>query len=243
MKWPRRKPSEAGKRRFKLPKLALPRLGKGGASTARSIDWKLDFDLDRNPTLARFRGLSRGGKVAVVGVVVLLAWVALEQWSWSWARSWAGECERIERALADSRELAAGADPVAVTGAELYGPVDPPSGESEGAEAMAQAVVDIVKRHGTAHFTYDAQRASTRLSGAATLGGAQRLSKVSGEVQFEATPAEAAKIVAELEASSAVESISALRIQKRENEGKVVVRLTVEAWVYPAPKVAGRTGA
>jgi len=226
----------------KLPKLRMPSLPRRGARAAKPMQWKIDFDLDRNPTLARFRSLSRGGKIAVAATAVLLAWVALEQWSWSWARDWAGECERIEAALSDSRQLASGADAVAVTGAELYGPVDPPSGESEGAEAMAQAVVDVVKRHGTTNFTYDAQRASSRLSGGATVGGSQRLSKVSGEVQFEATPAETAKIISDLESNPAIEAVSALRIQKRENEGKVIVRLTVEAWVYAAPRAAGRAG-
>ena len=227
---------------MKFPKPRLPKFASKGPRTATPMQWKIDFDLDRNPTLARFRSLPRGGKIGVVAVTLLLAWVALEQWSWSWARTWADECERIELALADSRQLAAGADAVAVTGAELYGPVEPPNGESEGAELMAQAVVDVVKRHGTTNFTYDAQRASSRLAGGATVGGSQRLSKVSGEVQFEATPAETAKIVADLESNPAIEAVSALRIQKRENEGKVVVRLTVEAWVYAAPKAAGRAG-
>lgn len=227
---------------MKSPQLRWPKFTRKAARTAPPMQWKIDFDLDRNPTLARFRSLSRGGKIAVAAVAVLLSWVALEQWSWSWARAWADECERIEQALADSRQLAAGADAVAVTGAELYGPVEPPTGESEGAEAMAQAVVEVVKRHGTTNFTYDAQRASSRLAGGATVGGSQRLSKVSGEVQFEATPAETAKIVADLEANPAIEAVSALRIQKRENEGKVVVRLTVESWVYAAARTPGRTG-
>lgn len=227
-------------RRLKLPKLRVPRLGKPGATG--SMQWKIDLDLDRNPTLARFRTLSRGGKIGVIAATVLMAWVALEQWSWSWARDWSAECDRIEQALSDSRQLASGADAAAVSGAELFGPVDPPSSESEGAEAMAQAVVDVVKRHATTSFTYDAQRASTRLAGGASLGGAQRLSKVSGEVQFEASPAEAARIVSDLESNPAIEAVSALRMQKRENEGKVVVRLTVESWVYAAPKSAGRSG-
>lgn len=241
MKWPRKTAGSSAKR-MKMPKLRLPTFAKAGARGAGSMQWKLDFDLDRNPTLARFRSLPRGGKIGVIAVTVLLAWVALEQWSWSWARDWASECERIEQALSDSRQLASGADAMAVTGAELYGPVDPPGSESEGAEALAQAVVEVVKRHGTNSFTYDAQRASSRLAGAATVGGSQRLSKISGEVQFEATPAETAKIIADLESSPAIEAVSGLRIQKRENEGKVVVRLTVESWVYAAQKSPGRAG-
>lgn len=236
------KRSESLRKRLKFPSLRLLTAGKTVAPATSSMRWRIDFDLDRNPTLARFRSLPPAGKIGVAALAVLLAWMALEQWSWSWARAWADECDRIETALSDSRQLASGADASAVTGAELYGPVDPPSGESEGAEAMAKAVVAVVKRHGTTNFTYDAQRASTRLAGGASLGGAQRLSKVSGEVQFEATPAETAKIIAELESDPAIEAVSGLRIQKRENEGKVVVRLTVESWVYAAPRTPGRVG-
>jgi hypothetical protein len=205
--------------------------------------WKLDLDLDRHPTLARWRTLSRGGQVAVAAVVVLLAWLALEQWSWSWARAWTSEAERIELALSDSRALASAADPVAVKGAELFGPVEPPVGESEGAEAMAKAVVEVVKRHAHSNFSYDAQRASSSLPGAPVMigGSGQRLSKVTGEVQFEASPEEAARIIEALEASPAIEAISSMRLQRRDGERKVMVRLTVEAWVYAARR-GGRMG-
>jgi hypothetical protein len=114
-------------------------------------------------------------------------------------------------------------------------------GESEGAEQMAQAVVEVVKKHSTNNFSYDAQRASARLAGGTATAGGQRLSKVSGEVQFEATPEEAAKIIADLEASPAIEGISSLGFQRRDGERKLVVRLTVEAWVFAA-RSSGRMG-
>ena len=62
-----------------------------------------------------------------------------------------------------------------------------------------------------------------------------------GEVQFEATPEETAKIIADLEASPAIEGISSLGFQRREGERKLVVRLTVEAWVFAA-RSNGRMG-
>jgi len=206
------------------------------------INWKLDLDLQRHPAVARFRSMSLGGRLGVIAVVVLLGWVALEQWSWSWARSWSEQADRIQQALSDSRALANEADPQATAGAELFGPVEPPVGESEGAEKMAQAVVEVVKKHSTNNFSYDAQRASSRLAGGAAMSGGQRLSKVSGEVQFEATPEEAAKIIADLEASPAIEGISSLGFQRRDGERKLVVRLTVEAWVFAARSSTGRMG-
>ena len=224
--------------KWRLPSLKRPKRAKAAPAADR---WRIDFDLDRNPTLARIRALPKSGQWAVAAVAVLMVWLALEQWSWSWARSWAEQADRIERALADSSELASSVDPLAGTGAELFGPVDPPGSESEGAEAMARAVVDVVKKHSVSQFSYDAQRASTRLGGAQTAFGSQRLSRVQGELQFEATPAETAKIIAELESSPAIEAVSAVRMQRRENDNRVGVRMTVEAWVFAARSGAGRT--
>lgn len=229
--------------KWRLPRLRLPKLRRARtrAPVINRDRWRLDFDLDRNPTLARFRALPPAGKVAVAAVALLLTWLALEQWSWSWARSWGEESERIERALSDSSALASGNDPTATAGAELFGPVDPPAGEAEGAEALARAVVEVVKKHPVGQFTFDAQRASSRLSGGASLGS-QKLSKVTGEVQFEASPAETARIISELESSPGIESVSALRMQRRDNDGKVMVRLTVEAWVFASRSGGGRAG-
>jgi hypothetical protein len=204
----------------------------------RSIDWKID--LQNNPTVLKVRNLPPAKRAAVIGAAVLVAWMALEQWSWSWAREWSAQADRIQKALSESRELAGSDDPMARTGAELYGPIDPPSSENDGAQAMAEAVNAVVKRHSTSGFSYDAQRASTRLPGAVNIGGAaDRVSRVMGEVRFEATPAEAAKIISELESNSAIEAISALRIEKMENDTRVSVRLTVEAWVF-GTRSAGR---
>ena len=47
--------------------------------------------------------------------------------------------------------------------------------------------------------------------------------------------------IAELEASQAIESVSALRM-RRDNEGKVSVQLVVEAWVFASRSGGGRTG-
>jgi hypothetical protein len=202
----------------------------------------MEFDLDRHPTLARWRALPRTGQVGVAAVVVLLGWLALEQWSWSWARSWSAEADRIEQALSDARRLADAPDPSVSLGVELYGPIDPPGGESEGAEAMAKAVVEVVKRHTVSNFSYDAQRASSSLPGAPVMVGnsAQRLSKVTGELQFESSPEEAARIIEELEASPSIEAVNSVRLQRRDGERKVMVRLTVESWVFAARR--GRMG-
>lgn len=207
------------------------------------MKWRIEMDLERNPTLARWRGLSPGARLGVGLLAVLLAWLALDQWSWSLARDWSSEADRIERAIEDSRTLASDIPASVTSAAELFGPIEPPTGESEGAEALAQAVVEAVKRQNLSNYSFDAQRASTSLAGAPVMigGSPQRLSKVSGEVQFEASPEQAAKVIADLEASPAIETISAVRLQRRDADRKVMVRLTVEAWVR-ASRRSGRQG-
>lgn len=194
--------------------------------------------IDVEPTVERFRALSPAGKLAVAGIGVLLLWLAMETWSWGWARSWGEQADRMERVLADAREIADRGDAATMGAAEIFGPLDPPGGESEGAEAMAQAVVEVVKRNRVSEFSYDAQRASSSLGGNAVVGG-QRLSRISGELQFESSPEAASAIIAGLESSPHIESVRSIRIQRKEGDRKVGVRLTVEAWVVGARRSRG----
>ena len=196
------------------------------------MNFKLDFNLDRNPTLARIRSLPPVGRYGVIAVGILAAYMAINSWSWSWARSWNAQADHIQKIISDSAQIIADSDTTVLAGPELYGLVNPIAGESEGAESMAKAVVEIVKKYSTTNFSYDAQRASTRISGLSASG--EKISKVSGELQFECSPDIFSKIVADIESNPAIESISSIRIQRKEAEKKLVVRMTVDSWVIPS---------
>ena len=196
------------------------------------MNFKLDFNLDRNPTLARIRSLPPVGRYGVIAVGILAAYMAIDSWSWSWARSWNAQADHIQKIISDSAQIIEESDTTVHAGPELYGIVNPIAGESEGAESMAKAVVEIVKKYSTTNFSYDAQRASTRIPGLSASG--EKISKVSGELQFECSPDIFSKIVADIESSPAIESISSIRIQRKEAEKKLVVRMTVDSWVIPS---------
>ncbi len=196
------------------------------------MNLKLDFNLDRNPTLARIRSLPTAGRYGVIAVAILAAYMAIDSWSWSWARSWNAQADHIQKILADSAEIIANSDTAVHTGPELYGLVSPIGSESEGAESMGKAVVAIVKKYSTSLFSYDAQRASTRISGLSSRG--EKISKISGELQFECSPEIFSKIVADIESSPAIESISSIRLLRKDAEKKLVARMTVDAWVIPS---------
>ena len=195
------------------------------------MKFKLDFNLDRNPTLAQIRSLPTAGRYGVIALAILVAYFAVDSWSWSWARAWDLEADRIQKILSDSAKITANSSDTPAIGPETFGPVLPIGSESEGAQSMATAVVEIVKKYSTTNFSYDAQRASTRLSGVSANG--EKIAKVSGELQFECSADVFSKIVADIESSPAIESISSIRLQRKEVEKKLNVRMTVDTWVIP----------
>ena len=195
------------------------------------MKFKLDFNLDRNPTLAQIRSLPTAGRYGVIALAILVAYFAVDSWSWSWARAWDLEADRIQKILSDSAKITANSSDTPAIGPETFGPVFPIGSESEGAQSMATAVVEIVKKYSTTNFSYDAQRASTRLSGVSANG--EKIAKVSGELQFECSADVFSKIVADIESSPAIESISSIRLQRKEAEKKLDVRMTIDTWVIP----------
>ena len=195
------------------------------------MKFKLDFNLDRNPTLAQIRSLPTAGRYGVIALAILAAYFAVDSWSWNWARTWNLEADRIQKILSDSAKITANSSDTPAIGPETFGPVLPIGSESEGAQSMATAVVEIVKKYSTTNFSYDAQRASTRLSGVSANG--EKIAKVSGELQFECSADVFSKIVADIESSPAIESISSIRLQRKEVEKKLNVRMTVDTWVIP----------
>ncbi len=203
------------------------------------MKFKLDFNLDRNPTLAQIRSLPSSGRYGLIALAILASYFAVDSWSWSWARSWNSEADRIEKILSDSAEIVANNSENPLIGPETFGPVSPVGSESEGAQSMAIAVVDIVKRYSTLNFSYAAERASMRLTGFSASG--EKIAKVSGELQFECSPEVFSKIVADIENNPAIESISSIRLQRKEAEKKLTVRMTVDTWVIPG-KSSGSGG-
>ncbi len=195
------------------------------------MKFKLDFNLDRNPTLAQIRSLPTASRYGLIALTILAAYFAVDSWSWNWARTWNLEADRIQKILSDSAKITGNTEDTPSMGPETFGPVLPIGSESEGTQSMATAVVEIVKKYSTTNFSYDAQRASTRLAGVSANG--EKIAKVSGELQFECSADVFSKIVADIESSPAIESISSIRLQRKEVEKKLNVRMTVDTWVIP----------
>ena len=97
-----------------------------------------------------------------------------------------------------------------------HGPVRMPLQEADGAAALAKAVNEALTRHHALGAVYDS-RASSNMPGDSLRGviaPGQQPARVAGDVRFKAKPQEVAAIVADLESSPDVESISRLTIEK-----------------------------
>ena len=163
-------------------------------------------------------------KRLLIAVGIVLGFVLYVDWVWPIAERWNAESDRIEAVLdrAEGNRL------------EL-GPIRIPSTEGEGSIALAETVNAAIRNHPVSNFSFDA-RAGARLPPAAlreiASGAGDRVERVVGEIGFTSTPEEAADIIAELEASPDLESISRLRITRSQTlDRRVDVKMTVEAWV------------
>ena len=122
-----------------------------------------------------------------------------------------------------------------------HGPVDLPREKATGAIAMTQAVNAVLGRHAISNDDFSRTRSGvvprTLLPGIARTR--QKIEWIKAELRFDASPEEAAAVIAELEWDPAIESINSLRMSKIEAR-KVRVRLTLESWVVAQDGVRSR---
>lgn len=120
------------------------------------------------------------------------------------------------------------------------GAVNRPEGQAEAADALADAINDVLAAHtvtGDSALIRPPQKLP-RETMTALLGPGERAYKLTAEVSFDATPEEAVAIIAELEARTEIESVSAVRLVKRGNN-KVTADITVESWLVKKEKSLG----
>lgn len=168
---------------------------------------------------------------AVAAAAVFIAYTDLV---WPVAERWNAESDRLEGILDRAEGNVAQLPPSLEAAVEALGPIQVPRTEAEGSLALAEAITKAIGSQPVGNFSFDA-RAGSRLPPAAlreiVSGSGQRVERVVGEVGFTATPEQAAAIIAELESSPEIESISRLRMVRSQSDRKVDVKMTVEAWI------------
>ena len=183
---------------------------------------------------ARFDALPVRQRWFVVAALAVAGYLLVDEYVWSWSRAWQAESAQIEAALRRGAARRAPASVDLARAVATFGAVEPPADAARGREELAQAIEDVAKAHKVAGYSYEV-RVGPRVKDPDAVVLAPAVERIQAEVRFDTTAEELPQIVADPESHPAIETISALRIQRNDQARKMNVQATIEAWV-----VAGR---
>lgn len=192
---------------------------------------------------ARFGKLSRVSKLAVIAIGVFALYLFLNDYCWQVAREWTADGDRIQTLLQRGVDRQ-GALPKNIEEAVIaFGSVEIPEEAAATSENLAAAVNDTMKKHHIAQYGFEALSGGKFSSGAmaGVVGSGERLERLRGEVQFDISPDEVAKILSDFEDSPAIDSINSVKIRWLDDKKKVDIKLSAEAWAI-APRTTRKAG-
>lgn len=187
--------------------------------------------IDTAGHVERFRELPRMWQWILFACIFMVSFLA---WAYVVAPisdGWAEQADRIESDLQRTSDGLA-MDVHTKNAVMIFGPLQLPNKKSEGSLTLIQGVQQILADRGITNDTfYQSQSAIIKASvlpGMARAG--EKIERIKGELDFQSKPAVAIAIIADMERSPDIESISNLKIDKIGN-GQVRTRMTIEAWV------------
>ena len=166
-------------------------------------------------------------------MLVVIAWFAVDELLWSYARGWAAESERIEAALDRGAKRNSTVSADLRRSVATFGPVVPPGPAAVGREELARAIDEVARKHKVAGYSYEARTGQRVKDNDASLLGPS-IDRLQAEVKFETTADELPKFIADLESHPMIDGITSLRLQKNDQNRKVTVQATIETWVIAA---------
>ena len=183
----------------------------------------------------RFAQLPRAAQWALVGAVVIIA-LLFTDYLWKFADDWKDKADGIRSQVRQAARTNSEFDRIdwmkdLISG---VGPVVKPTNEGDANKALTQSVNAILKLHSVSNDDFKIRppaRLPTGTLEKILRGRSQRIERLTGELRFDANSEHTLAIIAELESSEDIESVSHVRLNKLPGAGKLSVRLTVEAWI------------
>ena len=184
----------------------------------------------------RFAQLPRAAQWGLIGAVVIIALLFYTDVLWKFADKWNDKADGIRSDVRQAALTNNGLDRIdrmkdLISG---VGSVVKPTNEAKANEALTQSVNAILKLHSVSNDDFKIRppaRLPTGTLEKIVQGRNQRVERLTGELRFDATPENTLAIIAELESSEDIESVSHVRLNKLPGTRKLSVRLTVEAWI------------
>jgi hypothetical protein len=203
--------------------------------------------------IERFRQMPRAlqwAAIAGAGIVLFLLWDSMIR---PIGEEWDRKADRIESALTQSRDVEASRSRVEQLAGPILslGPVELPRGTADALQNLNETVDAVLAGYkgkvGNTDFAIQTPSKLGRTALSELLSGNQIAQRVPATLRFEATPEDAIAIIAELEASPAIESITNVSLARAggvRGAKKLSVQLTLEAWaIGTAPNTRGGGGA
>lgn len=184
----------------------------------------------------RFNELPRAAKWAIIGTVTIIGFLIYTDYLRTFANEWNSEADgirsQVRQAASTNSELDGGRSMEDLISG--IGVVEKPADEAKANEALTETVNAIIKRHTVSKDDFKIRRPARLPTGTLekiVRGSNKRVEKLTGELRFEATSENMLAIIAELESSPDIESVSHVRLNKLSGRGKLSVQLQVEAWI------------
>lgn len=202
--------------------------------------------------LARYNALPRAAKWGLLAALAIGFYFGGVEPALNAMNTWTTRANNKEReltAFAKEREARKGADDAAALGVTRYGIVEPPGDPAERSAAFNRRVSQVLEAEGIKQSTSTSSESPVGRNSMLQqfFGVEASVQKIGSELRFDATPEQLARVVAALEQSPEVSSISRVQVRQgasgggEKNPRLLGVTMKVQAWQV-RPKARGRAG-
>ncbi|MBI1303636.1 MAG: hypothetical protein GC172_07595 [Phycisphaera sp.] len=181
--------------------------------------------------LERFAALPRVGKWVVIAGIGAGGYLVFESVIWPTSEAFDNKANRYAAVLARAAMRAEGLPSSVVASAKAHGPNMAPELESVAKNKLAESITAIMKTHGASFgwsLRWNQLSGGVMPSVAAELGGT--MARAIAEIDFEAAPETATRIIHDIDRDPAVDAVTDLKINYLDKTRRVKVTMTVERW-------------
>lgn len=196
--------------------------------------------LNQSPLVARWRTMPRAMRWAVIALVAMGAYFAAVEPALAAMSKWSSRADGKQAQLDkyhSGRAARKEADAAAALGVTRFGLVEAPGDATQRSLAFNRKVAEVLEKNGIQRPTTSSRQVpvSNNSALARQMGNDFRVERLVSDVSFDAEPEQIAKVVAELEKTPEISTVSRVQIRQiaGDSNGRLVrATLAVEAWQY-----------
>lgn len=189
-------------------------------------------------SITQFRALPRSMQwalIAAVGFALFFMWYEVVR---PISDDWKAAADEKQANLAEVRQSSQlSAELESRTNRDLvaaFGPVEIPGSEAEGKRGITADINEILRNYSVSGDSLDLRPSGRLRKGSLpSIARGKKVTRLRGDLRFDADVEDAMAIIAELESSPKIESITSVRLNKLAQR-RLQVYLIIDAWVLSA---------